>query len=103
MMKEFAGRAWVTEKSHQLLRLEAEAVDDVSFGLGLLGRLYKGSRATFLRGPVGAVWLPRETRFSGRGRALLRSFAVDTLIQYENYQPRAVNRPPGGSPREGFR
>ena len=41
MMHHFKARAWISESDHELVRVQVEAVDNVSFGLGLLARLHK--------------------------------------------------------------
>ena len=37
MMRHFAGKAWVSESEYEVVRIEAEAIDTVSFGLGAAG------------------------------------------------------------------
>ncbi len=43
LMKHFSVRAWISETDYELVRLEAEAIDNVSFGLGVLGAPAQGS------------------------------------------------------------
>jgi len=84
----FSGRVWVHEYEYEVMRIEATAVDDVSFGFGMIARLHKGLRASFDRRRVGRVWLPSETRFTGTGRALLlRKLAIDFSRTYDSYRP----------------
>ena len=45
LMKHFNVRAWISETDHELVRLEAEAIDNVPFGLGVLARLHKGAQS----------------------------------------------------------
>jgi hypothetical protein len=103
--RHFAGRAWVHERERQLMRLDVEATKDLTFGLGVLGRVHKGSRATFDRRRIDeGVWLPASARFTGSGRALMvRRFRVDTTTEFYNYRKFAVTtesvfdlpKPPG--------
>ena len=68
-MKEFHGRAWFQEEDGQFARLEVQAIDDVSVGWGLVGRLHKGSRIVVERQRLGRQWLPggsRSRRAAGR-------------------------------------
>ena len=44
----FAGRVWVHEVEHDVIHVEAQAIEDVSIGLGLVGRLHKGSSIAVL-------------------------------------------------------
>jgi hypothetical protein len=100
-IRHFSVRAWVSENDHELVKLEAEAIDDLKFGLGLLARLHKGARLSFLRRKVnGEVWLPAVVSYHGSGRVGLlvtlrrsgtsefsgyRKFSVDTL---EGFRPK---------------
>ena len=42
-MRAFAVRAWVSESDRELVRVDAEAIDTLSMGFGLLARLHKGA------------------------------------------------------------
>jgi hypothetical protein len=71
-LRHFAGKAWVSKSDYELVRLEAEAQDTVSFGLGLLARVHKGSRAEFERRKVnGEQWLPAHASYTASARVLL--------------------------------
>jgi hypothetical protein len=83
----FSGSAWVHEHEHEVMRVEAEAVDDTVFGYGVIARLHKGAKALFTRRRFGDVWLPVETRVTGTGRAMLfRKVNINYLREYSNYQ-----------------
>jgi hypothetical protein len=98
-MRHFTVRAWVSESDHELVQLEAKAIDTLSFGLGLLARLHKGAQLSFLRRKVnGEVWLPAMVSYSGNARVGLfwmlrrsgtseysgyRKFSVDTATTYK--------------------
>ena len=67
-------RAWIRESDRELVRLDAEAIDTLSIGFGLLARLHKGAKLSFLRTKVNdEVWLPSRVSFSGSAR-------VDTIF-----------------------
>ena len=92
--RHFHGKVWVLESAHQVARVEAEAMDDVSFVAGFV-KLYKGFTATATRRQLpDGNWLPDETRFVGRGRAFFaifyRTFDLDIVWKYFDYQ-RAAN------------
>jgi len=86
--KSFSGSVWVDESAREVIRIEAKAVDTISFGFGLIARLNKGSRVTLHREPIdGALWLPTSIRFAGEGRALLlRKLNVDQRIEWSEYR-----------------
>ncbi len=85
--QHFRGRVWVLESEHQVARVEAEAMDDVSFVAGFV-KLYKGFTATSTRVQLpDGNWLPGETRFVGRGRAFFfRTFDLDIVWKYYDYR-----------------
>src|SRR5262249_29605510 len=69
IMRHFAGRAWVSETDFELVRLDAEAIETVPFGLGLIARMHKGSRLSFQRRKVNdEVWLPAVVNYVGSAR-----------------------------------
>jgi hypothetical protein len=98
MMQHFKARAWVSETDYELVRIEIEALRDLSFGLGLLARVHKGTVASFERHKVNnEVWLPLNVTWTASGRVLLfkrlrlrgisefsgyRKFTVDTSTTY---------------------
>ena len=98
-MQKFALRAWINESDHELVRLDAEAIDTLSMGFGVLARLHKGSQLSFLRRKVNnEVWLPAAVHFRGGVRVALvrtlrrsgtsefsgyRKFSVDTTTTYQ--------------------
>lgn len=85
--KGFAGRAWVHEHDYDVMHVEAQAIEDVSFGLGLVGRLYKGSTIRFSRQKIQGVWLPSLTEFKGNGRIFMRWVNLDFRREYFDYRP----------------
>lgn len=91
ILRKVTGRAWVSETDYEVARVEVEILDDVSVGL-VLGKLYKGSTASFERRKVNdEVWLPAEARFHGQGRALVRRFSIDSVVQYSDYRRFSVD------------
>jgi len=71
-MQHFKVLAWISESDYELVKLDAEAIDTLSFGLGVLARLHKGARLSFLRRKInGEVWLPAVANYSGSARVTL--------------------------------
>ena len=87
-MKRFKGRAWVSDADYQVAKIEMEALDDISIGWGLVGRVHQGSKFTFTRTKVNdEVWLPVEMKFEASGRTLLfRKFQIFTVTSYSDYK-----------------
>jgi hypothetical protein len=93
MMQHFSARAWISESDYELVRVEVEAVDAVSFGLGLLGRLHEGATASFERRKVNdEVWLPARVAYGGSGRVLLvRTLRRGGGSEFSNYRKYTVD------------
>jgi hypothetical protein len=92
-MKHFNVRAWISESDHELVKLEAEAIDTLSFGLGVLARLHKGARLSFLRRKVnGEVWLPAVASYQGSARVgLLLTLRRGGTSEYSGYRKYSVD------------
>jgi hypothetical protein len=88
VMQHFAGKAWVSESEYELVRLEAEAIETASFGLGLLARVHKGSRAAFERRKVnGEQWLPASASYTASARVmLLKMLRVGGTSEFSDYR-----------------
>jgi hypothetical protein len=89
-MTKIKGRAWIAEDDYQIVRVDAEVLRDISVGW-LLGRLYQGATASYERRKINdEVWLPSQLRLNASGRALVRKFHIDTVIQYSDYRKFSV-------------
>jgi hypothetical protein len=103
LAKHFAGRIWIDEVDHQLVRIEMEALENVSYGLGIVARLNKGSRAEFERSRLeDGTWLPVRSHIIAGGRVLLvKRIAFDQVSEYRNYKPQPIDGIPtvGGFPK----
>ena len=90
MLTKAKGRAWVSEDDYELARLEAEMIADVPVGL-FLAKLYKGTTISVDRRKVnGEVWLPARVRLNLSGRALVRKFSVESVIEFSDYRKFSV-------------
>ena len=99
-MRAFTVRAWISESDRELVRVDAEAIDTLNMGFGLLARLHKGSKLSFVRTKVNdEVWLPSRVTYTGSARVGLvavlrragvsefsgyRKFSVDTSTTYQS-------------------
>jgi len=89
-MRAFAVRAWISESDRELVRVDAEAIDTLSMGFGLLARLHKGAKLSFLRTKVNdEVWLPSRVSYSGSARvglvAVLRRIGMSEFSDYRKF------------------
>jgi hypothetical protein len=92
IMRHFAVRAWISESDHELVRLDATALDTISFGLGL-ARLHQGSELSFLRRKVnGEAWLPAVFTYRGSGRVgLLWTLRRSGSSEFSGYRKFSVD------------
>jgi len=88
IMRNFKARAWVSETDYELVRIEIEAIRDLSFGMGLLARVHKGTVATFERRKVNnEVWLPARVTWTASGRLLLvRRLRLRGISEFSDYK-----------------
>jgi hypothetical protein len=96
MVKAFKGYLWIHEEAQEVERVEAVAVEDLSYGLGVIARINEGAEVTAERRPVeGGVWMPTALRFNGQGRAILfRKLDVDYAIDWFDYRLVGTARSP---------
>lgn len=88
LLKKISGKAWVCDEDFQVVRVEADLIEDASFGLGILAKLHKGATMSFQRRKVNdELWLPSVAHFSGKGRFLLfKGFRVELTSEYSDYR-----------------
>jgi hypothetical protein len=93
VMRHFKARAWISETDYELVRVEIEAIDDLSFGLGLLARVHRGTVATYQRRKVnGETWLPAEVTWTASARVLvLRRLRLRGVSEFSNYRRYSVD------------
>lgn len=93
VMRHFKARAWISETDYELVRVEIEAIDDLSFGLGLLARVHKGTVAAYERRKVnGEAWLPAKVTWTASARVvLLRRLRLRGVAEFTNYRRYSVD------------
>jgi hypothetical protein len=87
LLSKFRGRIWIAQGDLQWVRVEAETVGTVSFGL-FLARLGPGARLSFEQRRVNdEVWLPSRatTRLDARV-ALLKRFNAEVDVEWKQYR-----------------
>jgi hypothetical protein len=98
MLQHVTGRAWVSEDDYELARVEADLVDRITFGAGILARIQPGSKGAMeWRRINNEVWLPYKREFIADARILLlkgmhqhvtsefsdyRKYSVDTELKF---------------------
>ena len=92
-LQAFEGRAWISESTYEIVRLDAVAIKDLSFGMGLLARLHKGATMSFTRRLVdGGEWLPSRVQYKMSARfLLLKRMREEGTVEFSNYKKFAVD------------
>ena len=92
IMRHFAGKAWISESDYEVVRVEAEAIETASFGMGLLARVYKGSKAAFERRKVnGEQWLPARATYTAAARVMLvKVLRIGGTVEFSDYRKFSV-------------
>jgi hypothetical protein len=107
ILAKVQGKAWFSEEDQELVRIEAELLSNMSFGLGFVAKLNKGMRLVFQRRRVNEeVWLPASAHFTGTGRLLVfKGFRIDQEMVYSDYRKFSIESGfkisgPGNSPKK---
>src|SRR5215813_9657464 len=87
ILPKFRFRVWIDRAENQWVKLDAQCIDTVSFGI-FLARIHKGSRIVIDTTRVNdEVWLPRHVAVHVDVRlALLKNLNVDEDISYRDYK-----------------
>lgn len=86
LFRSLKGRFWVDRQDHQIVRVEVEVIDTISFGLFLV-RVAKGSSATLeLKCVNDGIWLPDRLQISASARlGLLQTLRIERSVVYSRY------------------
>lgn len=87
VLSKLKGRVWVTQSDYQIVRIDAETVDTISFGL-FLARIYKGTQLHVEFTHVnGEIWLPRNQSYRVQARMLvLKGIHQEGDATFSNYK-----------------
>jgi len=78
---------WIDEAAGQLARVEAEIIRDISFGGGVLGKVYRGGRFVLEQQEVSeGIWLPSLYILDFRGRKFLFGAEIHDRIEASGYR-----------------
>lgn len=86
-LSKMQGTLWIDKADFRWVKVEAETLDTISFGL-FLARLAKGTHLEFEAARVnGEIWLPKRASFAGSARlALVKKFNVAEEVTFSNYR-----------------
>lgn len=80
-------KIWVDRNAIQMVRAEAHIIRDLSFGGGILGKLYRGGVFHFEQTEVApGVWLPSRYQFDYTARKFLFTFEEHQFIEVSHHR-----------------
>jgi hypothetical protein len=80
-------KLWVDRETTQIVRGEARVTSDISFGAGILGKLYRGSVVSMEQAEIApGIWLPTSYQYDFAGRKFLFSFDQHQTIEVGRYR-----------------
>jgi hypothetical protein len=80
-------KVWVDHDSDQLVRGEAHIARDISFGGGILGKLFRGGVFSMEQAEVEpGIWLPTRLQYDFEGRKFLFAFAQHQVVETSHYR-----------------
>lgn len=87
ILSKIKGKLWIEKREYNCVKVEAESIDTISFGLFLF-RIHKGARLSFEQVHLnGEVWLVRHFYINGGARlALLKNEAVEQEDTFSDYK-----------------
>jgi len=86
-LSHVTAKIWVDRQSDQLARGEAHITRDISFGGGILGKLYRGGTITMEQIEVApGIWLPKRYQYDFAGRRLFFSFDEHQVVEARHYR-----------------
>jgi hypothetical protein len=89
------GELWIDQGQERIVKLDAHLIDDVNFGWGILGKLYKGGSLTIEQKDVGHHhWEATLLKLNLTGIALMvKPLSFQTTETSTDFQPVPVNMP----------
>jgi len=80
-------KIWIDDASGQIVHGEAEIIRDISFGAGILGKLYRGGRFSLDSSEVApGIWAPYRVQFDFSVRKFLFTFETHEVTQTSHYR-----------------
>ncbi len=87
MLTHARATIWIDEASGQLERGNVEIIKDISFGGGILGKIYRGGRLDMQQAEIApGVWFPTRYQYDFVGRKFLFGFEVHEYTEIGHYR-----------------
>jgi len=86
-LSHVSAKAWVDRDSDQLVRGEAHITRDISFGGGILGKVYRGGVFSMEQAEVApGIWEPTRYQYDFGGRKFFFSFDEHQVVEASHYR-----------------
>jgi hypothetical protein len=86
-LTHIVAKLWVDHDSDEMLRGEARIMRDISFGGGILGKLYRGGVFSMEQSEVApGIWEPTRYQYDFGGRKFLFSFDEHQVVEASHYR-----------------
>jgi hypothetical protein len=87
LLPKLRGKLWIDKEEYQWVKIEAETIDTISFGL-FLARVGRGAQLTFEQSRVNdELWLPSHGYIKLDGRlALFKKMRADAEVHFGKYR-----------------
>jgi hypothetical protein len=86
-LQGLSGRIWIDMDSLHMVRMHADVTRDISFGWGLLGRLYQGGRLDLDQTDAGPRWMFQRLNEQVNARVVVVKINTDVQLQESGYSP----------------
>jgi hypothetical protein len=91
-LTHMAGEIWIDPVRERVARLEGHLLQDVDFGWGILGRLYKGGSIVIEQSDVGDLqWRIVHFKMAMSGRVVFKTRVFDTTEDESQFVPVPTN------------
>lgn len=88
VLAKAGGRLWVSENDKQIMRLELESRDTITYGFGLLARVRPGARLVLDRQRTPTGWYPVSYTFVAHLMILLvKPMDFDRKVDFYDFRP----------------
>jgi len=86
LLRRMSGKWWIDRADYEWVRIEANVLDDVSFGF-FLAKLSKGAHFSVERTRVNdEIWLPKQLSARLSARALVKNFRFEQVTTFSDYK-----------------
>ena len=87
ILTRVTGKIWVDREANQLSHGEAHVMRDISFGGGILGKLYRGGVFFMQQQEIApGIWLPTRYQYDFTARKFLFTFEQHQYVEASQYR-----------------